>query len=247
MALNACLKRGQLLNHLADLVERDRVYLASLELDNGKPFQESFHDLWSWVGSSRGTRYFAGWADKWHSQDRPMDGEHFSSPNTSCWRRADQIIHGAPWSYPDLGPSALATGSCGHEGGRADTPFCHYYLASLIKERAFPLRVVNIIIYGQHEGNHCPSQGYHQVHHQLHQDGPPDPEGGRQFSLKRVTLELGGKSPSIVLADANVDHAVEQCCEVLFFNMGQCCCAGSWTFIEESIYDEFLEENHGES
>lgn len=60
-------------------------------------------------------------------------------------------------------------------------------------------------------------------------------------NFKRVTLELGGKSPSIVLADADMDHAVEQCHEALFFNMGQCCCAGSWTFVEESIYDEFLE------
>ena len=60
-------------------------------------------------------------------------------------------------------------------------------------------------------------------------------------NLKRVTLELGGKSLSIILADADMDHAVEQRQEALFFNMGQCCCPGSWTFIEESIYDEFLE------
>ena len=60
-------------------------------------------------------------------------------------------------------------------------------------------------------------------------------------NLKRVTLELGGKSLSIVLADADMDHAVEQRQEALFFNMGQCCCPGSWIFIEESIYDEFLE------
>ena len=60
-------------------------------------------------------------------------------------------------------------------------------------------------------------------------------------NLKRVTLELGGKSLSIVLADADMDHAVEQRQEALFFNMGQCCCPGSWASIEESIYDEFLE------
>lgn len=69
-------KRGQLLNHLADLVERDRVYLASLEtLDNGKPFQESY--VLELGGVIKGYRYFAGWADKWHSKTVPMDGEHF--------------------------------------------------------------------------------------------------------------------------------------------------------------------------
>lgn len=88
-----------------------------------------------------------------------------------------------------------------------------------------------------------PSQGYHQsCLHWLHRDGSPDPEGGRQFSLQRSHPGAGREEPSIVLADANMDHAVEQCHEALFFNKGQCCCAGSWTFLKISIYDEFLEE-----
>ena len=62
-------------------------------------------------------------------------------------------------------------------------------------------------------------------------------------NLKSVTLELGGKSPNIVFADANVDEAVELCHFALFFNQGQCCCAGSRTFVEESIYDEFVKKS----
>lgn len=62
-------------------------------------------------------------------------------------------------------------------------------------------------------------------------------------NLKRVTLELGGKSPNIVLADANMAEAVETSHNALFFNMGQCCIAGSRTFVEESIYDEFVERS----
>lgn len=62
-------------------------------------------------------------------------------------------------------------------------------------------------------------------------------------NLKPVTLELGGKSPMIICADANVDEAVEVAHFALFFNMGQCCCAGSRTFVHESIYDEFVEKS----
>ena len=60
-------------------------------------------------------------------------------------------------------------------------------------------------------------------------------------NLKRTTLELGGKSPNIILSDVDIEAAVEQAHQGLFFNQGQVCCAGSRTFIEESIYDEFVE------
>jgi len=64
-----------------------------------------------------------------------------------------------------------------------------------------------------------------------------------ESNLKNVTLELGGKSPNIVLADVDVDFAVEMSHFALFFNQGQCCCAGSRAFVEESIYDEFVEKS----
>ncbi|XP_062890255.1 aldehyde dehydrogenase, mitochondrial-like [Mobula hypostoma] len=68
---------------------------------------------------------------------------------------------------------------------------------------------------------------------------PSDPAGCR----KKVTLELGGKSPNIIFSDADVNHAVEEAHTALFFNQGQCCCAGSRTYVQESVYDEFVEKS----
>lgn len=143
----------------------------------------------------------------------------------------------------ELAP-ALATGKAVVMKVAEQTPLSALCLASLIKEAGFPLGVVNIITgYG-------PTAGTAIAHHKAiikvaftssTKMGHLIQKVAGNLSLKRVTLELGGKSPSIVLADADMDHAVEQCHEALFFNMGQCCCAGSQTFIEESIYDEFLE------
>ena len=101
-------KRGWLLNCLADLVERDRVYLASLEtLDNGKPFQESYVlDLDEVI---KVYRYFAGWADKWHGKTIPMGGEHFCFSRHEPVGMCGQII---PWNFPlvmhPAGPPILA-------------------------------------------------------------------------------------------------------------------------------------------
>uniref|UniRef100_A0A8D1VFP4 Aldehyde dehydrogenase 1A1 n=1 Tax=Sus scrofa TaxID=9823 RepID=A0A8D1VFP4_PIG len=238
-------ERGRLLNRLADLVERDRVYLASLEtLDNGKPFQESYAlDLDEVI---KVYRYFAGWADKWHGKTIPMDGEHFCFTRHEPVGVCGQII---PWNFPlvmqawKLAP-ALATGNTVVMKVAEQTPLSALYLASLIKEVGFPPGVVNILTgYGPTAGtaiahhmdvNKVAFTGSTEVGHLIQ-------KAAGDSNLKRVTLELGGKSPSIVLADADMDHAVEQCHEALFFNMGQCCCAGSRTFVEESIYDEFLE------
>ena len=68
-------------------------------------------------------------------------------------------------------------------------------------------------------------------------------EAAAKSNLKRVTLELGGKSPNIVFADANMDDAIEGAHFALFFNQGQCCCAGSRLFVEEKAYDEFVERS----
>lgn len=238
-------ERGRLLNRLADLVERDRVYLASLEtLDNGKPFQESYAlDLDEVI---KVYRYFAGWADKWHGKTIPMDGEHFCFTRHEPVGVCGQII---PWNFPlvmqgwKLAP-ALATGNTVVMKVAEQTPLSALYLASLIKEAGFPPGVVNIITgYGPTAGaaiaqhmdvDKVAFTGSTEVGHLIQ-------KAAGESNLKRVTLELGGKSPSIVLADADMGHAVDQCHEALFFNMGQSCCAGSQTFVKESIYDEFLE------
>uniref|UniRef100_G3U8G8 Aldehyde dehydrogenase, cytosolic 1 n=1 Tax=Loxodonta africana TaxID=9785 RepID=G3U8G8_LOXAF len=229
-------KRGWLLNCLADLVERDCVYLASLEtLDNGKRFQESYVlDLDEVIKVCQ-------LADKWHGKTIAMDGEHFQEPVGVC----GQII---PWNFPlvmqgwKLAP-AFATGNTVLMKV-AEPPLSALYLASLIKEAGFPHGVVNIIT------GYSPTAGAAIAHHMdidkvaftsSTEVGHLIQKAANNSKLKRVTMELGGNSPSIVLADADMGHAMEQCHEALFFNMGQCCCVGSRTLVEESIYEEFLE------
>lgn len=177
-------------------------------------------------------QYFAGWADKWHSKSIPMEGEHFCFTPHEPVGICGQII---PWNFPlvmqgwKLAP-ALAMAKIVVVKVAEQTLLSALYLASLIKESGFPPGVVNI------NTGYGPTAGAAIAQH-MDIDKvafPSSTEVGNLIhkaagdsTLKRVILELGGKSPSIVLADADMDHAVEQCHEALFFNMGQCCCAGS--------------------
>jgi len=238
--------RGQLLYKLADLMERDRALLASLEtLDNGKPYATAYYaDL---ELSIRCYRYFAGWADKNHGKVIPLDGPFHCYTRHEPIGVAGQII---PWNFPllmqawKLGP-ALATGNCVVMKLAEQTPLSGLYVAQLAAEAGFPPGVINMI------PGFGPTAGGAIVNH-------PDIDKvaftgstsvGKRIqaqaaeTLKKVTLELGGKSPNIVLKDANLDEAVEIAHNGLFFNMGQCCCAGSRLLVEESVYDEFVEKS----
>nr|ABG77991.1 1-pyrroline-5-carboxylate dehydrogenase 2 [Glossina morsitans morsitans] len=238
--------RGDLIRRLADLIERDRVYLASLEtLDNGKPYSMSYNvDL---PMSIKNFRYFAGWADKNHGKTIPMDGDFFAYTRHEPVGVCGQII---PWNFPilmmawKLGP-ALAAGNTVVLKPAEQTPLTALYIAQLIKEAGFPEGVVNVLPgYGDAGAalaNHfnvdkVAFTGSTEV-------GKLIQQASGNTNLKRVTLELGGKSPNIVLADTDMDYAVETSHFGLFFNMGQCCCAGSRTFVEEKIYNEFVERS----
>ena len=141
-----------------------------------------------------------------------------------------------------LGP-ALATGNTIVMKLAEQTPLTGLHIASLIKEAGFPAGVVNVVPgYGQTAGaaiaNHpdvdkIAFTGSTEVG-RIIQEAAAD-------NIKRVTLELGGKSPTLVLADADIEKAVETAHFGLFFNMGQCCCAASRLMVEESIYDKFVE------
>ncbi|XP_072260548.1 aldehyde dehydrogenase X, mitochondrial-like [Pyxicephalus adspersus] len=237
--------RGTLLNRLADLIERDRVYLASLEsFDTGKPFTVSYHlDVGETI---KVFRYFAQFADKIHGKTIPMDGPFFCYTRHEPVGVCGQII---PWNFPlvmqswKLAP-ALATGNTMVMKVAEQTPLSALYIASLTKEAGFPPGVVNILTgYG-------PTAGEALLRH-IDVDmiaftgstnvGRLIQRAAGESNLKRVILGLSGKSPCIVLADANLDHAVELCHEAVFLNMGQGCSAGSRTYVEESIYNEFLE------
>ena len=141
-----------------------------------------------------------------------------------------------------LGP-ALATGNTIVMKLAEQTPLTGLHIASLIKEAGFPAGVVNIIPgYGHTAGaaiaNHpdvdkVAFTGSTEVG-KIIQRSAAD-------TIKRVTLELGGKNPTIVLEDADIEKAVETAHNGLFFNMGQTCCAASRLMVEESIYDKFVE------
>ncbi|CAF4825264.1 unnamed protein product [Pieris macdunnoughi] len=235
--------RGYLLNKLADLIERDRTYIASLEtLDNGKPFLAAYDgDL---PGSINNLRYYAGWADKNHGKVLPADGKYFAYTRHEPVGVCGQII---PWNFPllmaawKLGP-ALATGNTLVLKPAEQTPLTALYLAQLVKEAGFPEGVVNVVpgfgdagaaLVDHPDVDKIAFTGSTEVGKLI--------QKGAAGTVKRITLELGGKSPNIILNDCDLNHAVEQSHMALFYNMGQCCCAGSRTFVQDKIYDKFVE------
>lgn len=239
--------RGRLLYKLADLIEEHADELAMLEaLDNGKPFHVArAADLGLTVATYR---YYAGWADKVQGRTVPVAGNYFTYIRHEPVGVVGQII---PWNFPILMQSwklapALATGNTVVMKPAEQTPLTALRVGELAMEAGFPEGVVNILPgYGPTAGAAIASHmdidkvaftGSTEVGHLIM-------EAAAKSNLKRVTLELGGKSPNIVFADADMEEAVEGCHFALFFNQGQCCCAGSRLFVESKCYDEFVERS----
>jgi len=240
-------KRGELLYKLADLIEQHQEELARLEtLDNGKPFSEVLNIDLPFVIETY--RYYAGWADKIQGKTIPVSGSQFCYTRHEPVGIVGQII---PWNFPmlmqawKLGP-ALAAGNTVVLKTAEQTPLSAFRVGELILEAGFLPGVVNILSgYGPTAGSaiaHHPGidkvafTGSTEVGHSIL-------EASAKSNLKRVTLELGGKSPNIVFADANFDAAIEGAHNGLFFNQGECCNAGSRLFVEEKCYDEFVEKS----
>jgi aldehyde dehydrogenase (NAD+) len=239
--------RGRLLNRLADLVEKHADELALLEsLDNGKPVKVARSaDLALTIACYR---YYAGWADKIQGKTIPIGGDYFCYTRHEPVGVVGQII---PWNFPllmqawKLAP-ALAAGNTVVMKPAEQTPLTALRIGELIVEAGFPAGVVNLLPgYGPTAGGAIARHmdvdkvaftGSTEVGHLIM-------EAAAKTNLKRVTLELGGKSPNIIFADADMEAAVEGSHFALFFNQGQCCCAGSRVFVEERIYDEFVERS----
>jgi len=239
-------ERGRLLNKLADLVEENAQQLAALEsLDNGKPYKDSLNiDV---PMSVKCYRYYAGWADKIHGKTIPGEGGFFCYTRHEPVGVVGQII---PWNFPllmqawKLGP-ALATGCTVVLKPAEQTPLTALEVARLAQEAGIPDGVLNVIPgYGPTAG--AAISGHMDVDKVAftgeHTTGQIISEAAAKSNLKRVSLELGGKSPNVVFADADLDAAVEGAYFGLFFNQGQCCCAGSRLFVEEKIHDQFVEK-----
>ncbi len=237
-------ERGRLLHKLADSVESHRMELAALEtLDNGKPIADALAaDLPLAVQCYR---YYGGWADKIYGQTIPIDGPYFTYTRHEPIGVVGQII---PWNFPILmqawkwGP-ALACGNTVILKPAEQTPLTALRVAQLAQEVGFPDGVINVVPgFGPTAG--AALSGHMDVDKIAFtgetSTGKIVMTAAAQSNLKRVSLELGGKSPNVVFADADLDAAVEGAYFGLFFNQGQCCCAGSRLFVQESVYDEFV-------
>ena len=244
-------ERGRLIWKLADLVEEHANELAEIEtLDNGKP-----------VAVARAAdvplavdlfRYMAGWATKITGETFGISvpympgAEFFSYTAREPIGVAGQIV---PWNFPllmavwKLGP-ALTAGCTIVLKPAEQTPLSALRLGELIEEAGFPQGVVNIVTgMGETAGA---SLAAHKDVDKIAFTGST--EVGRlivaaagKSNLKKVTLELGGKSPNIILADADLADAIPGAANAIFFNHGQCCTAGSRLFVHKSVYDKVVE------
>ncbi|MGD2167703.1 MAG: aldehyde dehydrogenase family protein [Gammaproteobacteria bacterium] len=244
-------KREALIWKLSELIDEHADELAELEsLDNGKTkFLAKIID----VGGTRNYfRYMAGWATKIEGStiDVSVGGGPPGSKFQAYTRREPvgvvaQII---PWNFPlamaswKLGP-ALAAGCTCILKPAEQTPLTALRLADLIVEAGFPAGVVNILTgYGESTGDALVRHpGVDKVAFTGSGEVGKLINKTATDSLKRVSLELGGKSPVIMLQDMDIDTAVGGAAQAIFFNAGQVCAAGSRLYVQRKIYDQVLE------
>ncbi|HWO57643.1 MAG TPA: aldehyde dehydrogenase family protein [bacterium] len=235
--------RGMLLWKLADELERRAERLINLEtIDNGKPVFESKIDLHQAIGVFR---YFAGWADKIEGATIPVAGPQFVYT-----RREPVGVVGAiiPWNFPilmcawKLAP-ALACGNTLVLKPAEQTPLTALEVADAAEKAGFPPGVLNVV------NGFGPTAGRALVDHPLVAKiaFTGSTEVGREIgaraaaTLKRVSLELGGKSANIVFADADIEQAIRGALVGIFYGKGEVCAAGSRLIVSSKIHDQVLE------
>ncbi|HVF48655.1 MAG TPA: betaine-aldehyde dehydrogenase [Pyrinomonadaceae bacterium] len=237
-------ERGRMLYKLAQLIEAKSEELAALETaDNGKPIRESLYvDIPQVVENFE---YFAGYATKIDGETISVPGQMFNYTLREPLGVCGQII---PWNFPllmaawKLAP-ALAAGNTVVLKPAEQTPVGAMELGKLIQEAGFPDGVVNIVPgFGESAGAALAS---HTDIDKIAFTGSTDVgkiiAHAAADNLTKVSLELGGKAPNIVFADADIEQAVNGAMMGIFFNQGQVCCAGSRLFLDERVKDEFLE------
>ncbi len=240
-------ERGRLLWSLADRIEEHAEEFAQLEsLDNGKPLTVArAADVALTVDHFR---YYAGWATKIEGETIPINSPDGRTYLDYTLREpvgvVGQII---PWNFPLLMAAwklgaALACGNTVVLKPAEQTPLSALLLGRLVCDTGFPDGVVNIVTglpdagaaLASHDGvDKVAFTGSTEVGHEIVK--------ASAGNLKRVSLELGGKSPSVVFDDADLDLAAEGVANAIFFNMGQCCCAGSRLFAGPRVRNELVE------
>ncbi|KAJ5945895.1 hypothetical protein N7454_002734 [Penicillium verhagenii] len=210
--------RGRMLTKLADLFERDIETLAAIEaIDNGKAITLGKGDVTNAAGC---LRYYGGWADKITGQTIDTNTQTLSYTRHEPVGVCGQII---PWNFPIL--------------------MWAWKIGPAIAAGRFPPGVINVVSgFGRTAGAAISK----------HMDidkvaftgstlvGRMILEAAAKSNLKKVTLELGGKSPNIVFDDADIDNAISWANFGIFYNHGQCCCAGSRLLVQEGIHDKFV-------
>eukprot|EP00455_Lapot_gusevi_P050171 TRINITY_DN722_c0_g2_i3.p1 TRINITY_DN722_c0_g2~~TRINITY_DN722_c0_g2_i3.p1 ORF type:complete len:397 (+),score=161.91 TRINITY_DN722_c0_g2_i3:262-1452(+) len=219
-------------------------------LDNGKSLAEaSAADLPLTIQCYR---YYAGWADKIHGKVIHAGGPFFTKHSHFAYSEPEpvgvvgQII---PWNFPllmqawKLGP-ALAAGCSVVMKPAEQTPLSALRIGELLVEAGFPPGAVNILPGDGETGKLVATHpGIDKVAFTGSTEVGKEIMRNAASTLKRVTLELGGKSPMVVLPDADVEQAAELAHFGLFLNQGQCCCASSRVFVHEDIYDKFVQKS----
>lgn len=239
-------ERGKLIYKLVDLIEKNAEELAYIEsIDSGKPIQIAKDiDVLSLIDV---LRYYAGWADKIQGKTIPINGPYFCYTRHEPVGVCGQII---PWNFPlmmlgwKLGP-LLALGCTTVLKPAEFTPLSALKFGELLHEAGFPPGVVNLVPgFGPTAGKALASHplvdkvaftGSTKVGLELMRDS-------HASGLKRITLEMGGKSPNIVMDDAVIDSAAQQSAEAVYFHMGQSCSALSRVYVHEKVYDRFVKK-----
>ena len=236
--------RGALMYKLADLIEEDAENLAAIEtLDNGKPISDSrAADIPLVIDC---LRYYAGWADKIQGRTIPIRGELLllHAARAGRRRRSDHSLElpGADGGL-EVGPGAGGRLHDRDEAGRANAALV-FADGEARAEAGIPDGVINVV------PGYGPTAGAAIVKHPgvdkiaFTGEGTTAKIIQREAAetMKRLTFELGGKSPNVIFADADLEAAVEGAHFALYFNQGQCCCAGSRLFVEEKVHDEVVD------
>jgi phenylacetaldehyde dehydrogenase len=241
-------ERGRLLYKLADLIEENQEEFAQLEsLDNGKLLTVArAADIPLTIEHFR---YYAGWADKLEGETIPVappydpDAHFLNYTLREPVGVVGQII---PWNFPLLMAAwkmaaALTCGCTVILKPAEQTPLSALRLGDLFLEAGFPPGVVNIVtgfgdagaaLAKHNDVDKVAFTGSTEVGHEIVR--------ASAGNLKRVTIELGGKSPNVVFQDADVETAAMGAFNAIFFNQGQVCCAGSRLYVQSGIYDDVV-------
>lgn len=236
--------RSQLIYKFAELLHENREELAQIEaLDNGKKYQQALED--DVDGTVQHFRYYAGWATKIFGKTTNVDPNYVTYTVHEPIGVVAQIV---PWNYPLLMAAwkmgaALAAGCTIVLKPAEDTPLSILYTAKLFKEAGFPDGVVNFVPgYGDKAGHALVT---HKDVSKVAFTGSTNT--GRNImkeaaeDIKSITLELGGKSPAVVLEDADLDAGLEGILDGTMYNSGQNCSATTRVYVQRNIYDKVID------